>query len=186
MRLVLSRRTPEVTRILLVESGPRPVAERAVERFRAVFGANVAVDALCCLPAAPQGVEKVWRVTDSRTPRERIRLLQALRAERYPVIAILAADDPTLAPWKWTCLAALPSKALIVNENADFFWLDRGHWRPLTQLWRHRTGFGGESAVRALGGVVAFPFLFVYLLFYAGWVHAVRGMRLAFGRGRVR
>jgi hypothetical protein len=27
----------------------------------------------------------------------------------------------------------LPAKFLVINENADYFWLDRGHWPNIRQ-----------------------------------------------------
>jgi hypothetical protein len=87
-----------------------------------------------------------------------------------------------MASWRTAALFLFPSKFLIVNENSDFFWLDRGHWRNLLQLWMHRSGIFEESAVRAAARVVAFPFGLVFLLGYAGYVHLARGLRLAWRR----
>ena len=91
------------------------------------------------------------------------------------------AGDAIMAPWRWAALAALPAKFLIVNENADFFWLDRGHAGPLTQFLQRRSGLGDASALRTLWRIAAFPFVLAFLLGYAVYVHLIRGARLALG-----
>jgi hypothetical protein len=77
----------------------------------------------------------------------------------------------------------MPSKILIVNEHADFFWLDRGHLAALIAFLQRRSGFADESALRSLARVVTFPFLFVYLAIYAASVHAARAVRRMLGLG---
>ncbi len=170
-----------MTRVLLVESGSRALGEQAIERIRSVFGAELPVDALICRSEAPASASRCWSVLGLHTARLRWALLRELRAQRHPVVAVLSSGDPTMAPWKWATAAMLPAKFLIVNENADFFWLDRGHWSNLVALGKQRSGLGGESAVRTLFRFVAYPFAFVYLLAYAAWVHTVRALRLLLG-----
>jgi hypothetical protein len=190
MRWFLSRAVPQPTRVLLLESGPRAVAERLIPRLREVFGQEIPIDLLTCLPSNPASLRResgarrpqVWRVTDCPDRRSRWRLLREIRSRGYPVTAVLCADSPLMASWRTAALFLLPSKFLIVNENADFFWLDRGHWRNLLQLWMHRSGVFEESAVRAAARLAAFPFTLVFLMGYAGYVHAVRRVRLVLRR----
>jgi hypothetical protein len=186
MRWFLSRAVPEPTRVLVVESGPRAVAERLIPRLREVFGAQTPIDLLTCLPSDPvslpgAGSPQVWRVTDCPDRRSRWRLLREIRSRRHAITAVVCANSPLMSSWRTAALLLFPSKFLIVNENADFFWLDRGHWRNLLQLWMHRSGVFEESAVRAAARLAAFPFTLLYLLAYAAWVHAVRGVRLVVG-----
>lgn len=191
MRWVLSSRVPPVTRILLVESGPRPVAEAVAPRLREVFGPNVAIDLLTCLPESqgePAGLRDgpphiVWRVTEHPDNDCRWRLLREIRNRRHEVCAILCADDGTMSPWRSAVLALLPAKFLIVNENADFFWLDRAHFSNLSQLALSRAGLLGDSAVRVAAHLLLFPFTLTYLLLYAGYVHTGRLIRMALGLG---
>ena len=167
-----------MTRILLVESGPRELGQKAVRRLKAVFP-EAQIDVLCCVAASPEGVTRSWRVQDHAGGRWA--LLRQLRRERHAVAAVLMGDDGIMGPWRWAALAALPAKFLIVNENADFFWLDRGHIGPLTQFLQRRSGLGDESVLRTFWRIVAFPFVLVYLLLYAAYVHAVRWIRIALG-----
>ena len=178
MRGFLTRNAPPVTRILLVESGPRELGQKAIGRLQAVFP-DASIDVLCCISTVPEGVERAWRVQDHSGGRWG--LLRELRRERHPVAAVLMGDDGIMGPWRWATLAALPAKFLIVNENADFFWLDRGHLGPLTQFLQRRSGLGEDSVLRTLWRVLAFPFVLSYLLFYAAYVHAVRWIRMALG-----
>lgn len=182
MRRFLFRRIPPVTRVLLVESGPRELGERAVLKLRQAFGEHTPVDVLHCLADPPGGAAVVWSVRNHVGSGARWRLLRDLRARRHPAVAILAAGDPIMGPWRWAAALALTGKVLIVNENADFFWLDRGNWRTAVGFLRHRVGLGGESTVAALGRLIAFPVAFVYLLAYAGYVHTVRLARMTVGK----
>ena len=168
-------------RVLLVESGPRELGERAMEQLRRAFGEQTPIDVLGCVPGPPPGAAEYWDVTPHQGWSARRRLLSKLRGRRPPVAAILAGGDPIMAPWRWASLASLPSKILIVNENADFFWLDRAHLSAGVQFLLHRSGLAGESTLRSLFQAVAFPFVFVYLLFYAAYVHSVRALRLTLG-----
>jgi hypothetical protein len=161
-----------------------------IPRLREVFGPQTPIDLLTCLPILPDSLfaagggqgPQVWRVTDCRDGRSRWRLLREIRSRRYPVTAVLCANSPLMASWRTAAFFLFPSKFLIVNENADFFWLDRGHCRNLLQLWMHRSGVFEESAVRAAARLAAFPFTLAFLLVYAAYVHIARGLRLAWRR----
>jgi len=188
MKWYLSRRVPEVTRILLVESGPRSVAEQVLPRLRQTFGAQVPIDLLTCLPTDPANyrIEDdssgfVWRVTEQTDDSGRWRLLRQIRSKRHPVTAIICANNPIMAQWKRATLLLLPSKFLVVNENADFFWIDRGHWSNLSRFLLNRAGFFDESAVRTMARALAFPLTLTYLLAYALYVHTVRLVRRVLG-----
>ena len=188
MRWFLSRGTPPVSRLLLVESGPRSVAEKAIPRLRNSFGLTVPVDLLTCLPSNPRGLEsanshpaRVWRVTDCRDADSRWELLCRIRYERHPVTAVLCAGSPVMLPWKLATLFLLPSKFIVVNENADYFWLDRGHLSNLKNLFLERAGLQPDLAVRLVARAIVFPFTLAYLLGYAAWVHSRRAARGVFG-----
>ena len=181
MRWFLTRAVPPVDRVLLVESGPRELGEKALAQLRRAFGERTPIDVLGCVPAPLEGSAEYWDVTPAQGWAGRRKLLSLLRKRRPPVAAILAGGDPIMAPWRWAALAWLPSKTLIVNENADFFWLDRGHLSAIAQFLQHRSGLGGESALRTVFRGASFPFVFVYLLLYAAYVHSLRAVRLALG-----
>jgi hypothetical protein len=79
-----------------------------------------------------------------------------------------------MTKWKWAIVAHLPGKLFIINENGDYFWVDRGNWRTLKHFTLIRAGLSGADAVRTLAQLVVFPFTVVYLLAYAAWAHTKR------------
>ena len=192
MRWVLSRHVPPVKKLLLVESGPRPIAEKVITQFRKIYGEELPIDLLTCLPSDPPGLTangvrgEVFRVIDCHDHRTRWRLLRQIRAKRHPVTAIICADSPILGLWKMAALALFPSKFLIINENADFFWLDCGHRGAAQQFLLHRTGLREGSDLQKVAAILIFPFAFAYLLAYALVVHVVRLARMGLGLHRRR
>ncbi len=189
MRWFLSRRVPETKRILLVESGKREVTEKLIPRLKMSFGENVVIDLLTCWPGlppqlAPDPDRQVWRVTEYTDDHARWRLLRDIRNRRHGIAAVLYAGDPIMARWRAASLLLIPAKFLIANENADFFWLDRGHFNHLVRFWMHRAGLLDASAARTLARFLAFPFVFVYLLGYAAHAHLMRLGRMALGLHR--
>ena len=187
MRWFLSLGTPSVSRLLLIESGPRSVTDKVLPRLRHSFGPAVTIDLLTCLPTdpaelSPRGAPpaRVWRVTPCRDANSRWELLGRLRGERHPVAVVLCADSPVMLSWKFAALLLLPSKFIVVNENIDYFWLDRGHLSNLKNLLLERAGLQPDPAIRIAARALAFPFTLAYLLGYAAWVHARRAVNAAF------
>lgn len=163
--------------MLLVESGSRGVSERLlpvlIEKWR-----EIEIDLVTCYQDEPEGFcGRVYRVTDYRGPAERKRLYRELAARRYGLTGILCSGDPIMTKWKWVLAARLRSKIFVVNENADFFWLDRGHWRNALRMARTRTGISGTTGIPALAQWLFFPVTLVYLLLFAGIVHLKRKLR---------
>jgi hypothetical protein len=71
----------------------------------------------------------------------------------------------------------VPAKIFVINENGDYFWLDRHHLASLRQFVLYRSGLAGAGAVRSLVRLISFPFTLLYLLLYATAVHARRALR---------
>ena len=181
MRYFLTRRTPPVTRILLIESGQRELGEKAIACFRTAFGADVPIDVLGCRRTPLLGAETYADVSESRTLSQRLAALRRIRRGGYSVAGVLSSGDSTMALWKLAAIVVVPAKFLVLNENVDFFWIDRGHWTNAAALLQQRSGLGGESTVRAMAWLAAFPFAAVFLLCYATWVHVARLFRLSLG-----
>ena len=179
MRYFFRRRVPGLSRILLVESGSRPITEQLIPRIRSHFG-DVRLDVVTCFADAPRALEsraKVFNVNDYRGRNGRLRLVRALREGQYPVVVIVCSNEPVLATWKWVLVVALSAKVLVANENCDYFWLDYGHWNTIRKFVQHRAGLEDEGIVRAAARAIAFPFGFLYLLIYAAFVHSRRFLR---------
>jgi len=179
VRYFLRRRQPQVSRILLVESGSRRLIEHVLAGLRLTYGESVPVDLATCFPGAPQGIDAVHRVTDHRGRSARRRLYRALAANRYSIVGIVCSAEPIMTKWKWALAARLPAKIFVINENGDYFWLDRGHWRAILRFALYRGGLTGTGAARTLGRLLVFPFALLYLLLYASTVHIRRAWRTA-------
>ncbi|MCC7499578.1 MAG: hypothetical protein IT160_18500 [Bryobacterales bacterium] len=182
MRYFLRRRFPGYARVLIVESGPRQVLERFLPGFLERNREEIeTLDLVTCFseqPAAlPAGSARVYRTGEYGGADGRERLIQALKANRYATLVVLCADSPILAKWKAYLAWKLPAAVLIVNENGDYFHLNRAHWSTIVEFALTRSGLQGASAAPTLARVAAFPFTFVYLLLSAMAVHLRRRVR---------
>lgn len=184
MRYFFTRRQPEVSRILLVESGSRYLLEALVPGLRATYRDSIAIDLVTCYAGMPEGfcseTTNVYRVTNYRDGPARARLFRELAANRYSILGIICSAEPIMTKWKWLLTARLPAKIFVLNENGDYFWLDYGHWASIRHFVLYRAGLAGAGAVRTLGRLFLFPFTLVYLLLYATLVHFKRAYRRAY------
>jgi hypothetical protein len=149
--------------------------------MRGAFGAGVPIDVLGCRSSPTVGAAVYINVSDARSIREQVSILGRLRKQGYSVAGVLSSGDPTMALWKWSAIVAVPAKFLVLNENVDFFWIDRAHWTNAAALLRQRSGLGGESTVRAMAFFASLPFAALFLLSYAAWVHSARAIRILLG-----
>ena len=103
--------------------------------------------------------------------------MRELRVPRYTVAAIVCSAEPIMTKWKWWIAARLPVKFFVINENADWFWLDRAHARVIAHFAMFRAGFTGGEAAASAARFALFPFMLAYLLMFAGWIHLRRMLR---------
>jgi hypothetical protein len=182
VRYFLRARYPGISSILLVESGARSIVERVLPALRRGYGEEVRIDLVSCFAARPQGYDertRVFRVADYRGREGRGKLYRELIANRYSVMGIVCSGEPLMTKWKLALALKIPAKVFIVNENADYFWLDLGHSKQVRRFVLFRAGLAGAGAVRTVARVVSFPFALLYLLLYATAVHARRALRKA-------
>lgn len=182
MRYFLRRRFPGHSRVLLVESGPRQVVENFLPGFLERNRAEIeTLDMVTCFssePAAlPAGASRVYRTAGYADAAGHKRLVQELKANHYTALIALCADSPVLLKWKLYLAWKLPVAVLVVNENGDYFHLNRAHWSTIVEFALTRSGLQGTSAAPTLTRIVAFPFTFTYLLFSAAAVHLRRRVR---------
>lgn len=164
--------------MLLVESGSRSIQEKAIEVIRRVYPECEQIDVLTCYAGAPQGANgRIYRVSDYATPDARDKFFAELKSAGYPAIGMLCTAEPIMTKWKFAAAARLPAKLMVINENADFFWCDRGNWRILSTFILFRAGLTGASAVPTLARLLFLPLTAAYLLAYAGAVHFRRMLR---------
>ena len=179
----LTSRCPAVSRILLVESGSRTITQRVLPKLNLSFTDLTAVDLITCYGGVPEGLSAnatVYRTQDHVSTVERSNLLQRMRESRATVVAIICSDERIMTRWKWWLAARLPAKVLIINENADYFWLDSAHLGHVRRFAFTRLGLSGADAGRTMLRVAAFPAVLAYLLTYAAVIHLRRAWRIRF------
>jgi hypothetical protein len=170
---------PPCTRLLLVESGSRHLIETLVPHFYEVYGEQLEIDVVTCYAGGPAGVRgRVYNVNDYGGPAGRHALWKDLAERQYQMAGILCTAEPILTKWKWWLGAKLPSKILLINENADYFALDRMHLHHIRRMIAERAGLRGAAALPALARLIFFPLTLAYLLLYAGTVHLRRRIRI--------
>jgi hypothetical protein len=138
-------------------------------------------DLITCYGGLPQNFQPdrgaVYRVNDYPDARARKKLYRLLADNHYTVVGIICSDEPIMAKWKWVLAARLPGKVFILNENGDYFWLDRGHLSNVRHFILFRAGLTGAGAVRTLARLALFPFTLLYLILYAATIHFRRRLR---------
>jgi len=181
VRYFFTRREPNPTRILLVESGSRGIYEGLITGIRKSYGNEIFVDLLTCFAGLPQGFQpentRVYRVSDYRTPEARKQLLRELAGNRYSILGMICSGEPVMTKWKWAVALRLPVKVFVLNENGDYFWLDYSHWQSITGFVLFRAGLTGAGAVRTIARMFLFPFTLLYLVLYASTAHFRRALR---------
>lgn len=180
MRYFLSKKIPPLHRVLLVESGTRGVLNRLIPVLYERLDPNLELDLITCYPGEPQGLRgRVYRVADYADGKSRRRLMAELSGKKYSLVGIVCSGEPIMTKWKWAVAARVPAKVFAINENSDFFFLDRGNLRPIWQLAKLRSGLSGTASLPALGRLAALPFSLIYLLIFAGFAHLRRALRRA-------
>jgi len=122
--------------------------------------------------------QSVFRASDYPAGLDKIRLLSSLARRRWRVLVILCTGEPFLWRWKLLALAIFPSKVLIANENADFFWLDWAHRRNLRQFLGVRWGVNLDQIAATVLRALVFPFTLLFLLLTALYLYTRRWRRL--------
>lgn len=182
VRYVFRPVIPPFRRVLLVESGSRHLIEKVLPWL---YNYNPAeqerVDVLTCYPGLPEGFRPemgaIYRVADHAGGSGRRALYRELRAQGYDACGIICSGEPIMTKWKWLTAWKLPAKIFIVNENGDFFFLDRANWRTVRHFVLYRSGLSGSGSIATLGRLLAFPFTLSYLLLFAAYVHIRRKVR---------
>lgn len=181
MRYFLTGRLPDAASILLVESGSRALIEKVIPGLRETWGEDIPIDVVSCFATLPEGFRgettRVYRVTDYRGREGRRRLYRELRGRQYSLMGVICSGEPLMTKWKAALIWKIPAKVFVINENGDYFWLDRMHLSPIRQFVLLRAGLAEAGAARTLVRMVLFPFTLMYLLLYATAVHTRRALR---------
>jgi hypothetical protein len=180
MRYFLTKSVPPFSRVLLVESGRRDLFEELLSGLYNLHP-KMKADLITCYAGVPKNFRSdlgaVYRVTDYPHGSSRQRLYKQLAANKYVIVGIICSAEPIMTKWKWMLAARLSGKVFVLNENGDYFWLDRGHLGAIRHFALFRAGLIGTGAVRAVARLVLFPFTLLYLILYAATVHFRRKLR---------
>jgi hypothetical protein len=169
-----------MTRVLLIESGSRALIEGLIPHLRQDWAREIPIDLVTCYRGLPGGFDpetKVYRVTDYGTPEGRKELTGQLRARNYSHLGMICSGESIMTWWKWLIALRVPAKVFILNENGDYFWLNREHAATLWEFCLVRMGLAGEGALRTIGRLLIFPFSILFLLLYAFAAHSGRMVR---------
>jgi len=180
VRYFLTRREPPPTRALLIESGSRSLIEGILPHLRTIWGEQIPIDIVTCYAGLPAGFgpeTTVYRVTDFNSAEGRRRLARLLRESHYSLAGMICSGEPIMTKWKWLIALRVPAKIFILNENGDYFWLNREHMSSIRQFCLARTGLSGAGAVRTAGRLMLFPFSVLFLILYACAAHGGRMAR---------
>ena len=148
-----------------------------------MFGDGLEIDLVTCYPDMPRGVNgRVLRVTDYGGAAGRSQLWKDLSDREYAAAGLICSAEPIMTKWKWWLASKLRCKILIVNENADYFWLDWAHRGLIRQFIAFRAGLTGSAAVPTIVRFLLFPLTLAYLILYACTVHLRRKVRMLFSQ----
>lgn len=182
MRYYLTRRVPPFTRVLLIESGSRTLLENLIPGIYGTYGGDVVIDLVTCFAGTPAGLNPetsaIFRVGDYPGAAGRMRLLGQLLSRGHTIAGMICSAEPIMAKWKWWLAWKLPVKVFVLNENGDYFFLDRFHWRVILHFALYRAGLTGAGAVPTLARLILFPLTLTYLILFAAWVHLKRALRM--------
>jgi hypothetical protein len=178
LRRFLSRRVPKLNHVLFIESGDREVSERMLP---ALYSQCPYIDIVTCYGDPPAAFARdrgaVFNTAQYQGRDGQKRLAAELWTKHYSAVGIICAESPILFKWKWFLATQLPGKLFIVNENVDYFWVDRGNWHIVRKFVLYRLGLSGADAARTLTQLALFPFTVLWLLLFAAWVHTRRFLR---------
>ena len=182
MKYFFRRKFPGAADVLLIESGSPEVARRALGGIRQIFP-RARYHLLTCWSDPPTGLfASILRASDYPSGWEKVRLLVSLARRKWRVLAILCTGESVLWRWKMLALALLPAKVLIVNENADFFWLDWANRRTLRRFLAIRWGVNRDEILSTALRAMVFPLTLLFLILTALFLYSRRWRRLLLWR----
>lgn len=169
-----------MSEVLVIESGSRGAAAKFLgELYKTDEPCRL--DVLTCYRTPPEQFDaskgKVFYTHEAQAGPARAELFRTLTQSGYTALCVLCTGDNIMTKWKWAAAVRVPAKLMIVNENADCFWLDRGHLRNISAMLLERSGVRHMTPLRVAGQALAFPFTLLILLAYAGYMETRRLLR---------
>jgi hypothetical protein len=164
---------PSGERVLVIESGPRELTEKFLKRLYQTHWIEQ-VDLVTCYAESPASFD-AWRGAVYSIHKSR--WLSRLSRSHYTLLAIFCARSPILNKWKWVIALLIHAKILIVNEHADYFYLNFANRDNLKRLLAERLRAHAID-LRAVAELALVPFTVTFLLAYATYVQ-MRRLRTA-------
>ena len=189
MRRLIARAQPSFGSVLLIESGPRTVADQFLTYLYDIKQSN-RVDVLTCYGGSPSSFDSnrgvVRSVHEPAARQNRSKFIRDLSAESYDLVALLCTGSPILEKWKWMIALRTPARLIVVNESAKYFGLDIWNLgtarlmllKRLNPFSDSSLGSFAEAAAANLFDLLLMPFVFLYLLIDTAAIHLRRRSRL--------
>lgn len=181
MKFFLSGHIPPFDRVLLVESGSRYLLESLIPGIYETHPELERLDIVTCFPGQPSTFDpergRIWRVTDYPGGPGRARLYGELAQSNHSIIGVICSGEAVMTKWKAVLAWKSRGKLFILNENGDYFWVDRENRSTVRHFMLYRMGLSGAGAVTTILQLLIFPFTLTYLLLYAAYVHLRRSLR---------
>lgn len=165
--------------MLLVESGSRDLLEDLIPGiYKSHEG--VVIDLVTCYagqPAALREDARVFRVTDYGGAAGREKMLADVKPNGYDVLGIICSAEPIMTKWKWWLAWKLDdAKSFALNENGDYFWIDRAHGSILFHFAMFRLGMSGAGAPATIVRLLLLPLSALGLVLFAAGAHLKRAL----------
>jgi hypothetical protein len=161
-----------------MESGSPEIARRAIERISKLFPDAGFHLCTCHSDTSSAFFSTVFRVADYPGTWKKLGLLFSFWRKGWEILVILCTGEPILWRWKILALFMLRSKVIIVNENADFFWLDWANRRTLRRFLAGRWGINRTESLQTFLRLLVFPLTLLFLLATVGFLYLRRACRL--------
>jgi hypothetical protein len=180
IRSFIRTKVPPFKKVLLVESGSRDLLEDLIPGIYKSHK-DVQIDLVTCYASQPKALNdqaRVFRVTDyggGGSGREK--LLQDVSQQDYDVLGLICSAEPIMTKWKWWLAWKLPAKPFALNENGDYFWIDRAHWDIVLHFVLFRIGMTGAGAPAAIARLLFLPISATGLVLFACAAHLRRWLR---------
>ena len=108
----------------------------------------------------------------------KLALLGQFRKHGYTVLMILCTGERIMTVWRALALVLVPAKVIVVNENADFFWLSWENRAMLRAFLGARWGVNLRHGALILLRAAAFPFTVLFLMLTALYYYQRRWRNL--------
>ena len=170
IRHFFSTTIPKLRRVVLIESGSRDLLEGLIPGIYKNHGPDTVIDVVTCYAGTPSGLRAtstIYRLADFIGSEGRSRLVSALRSGGYSACGVICSGEVIMSRWKWFLGAQIPAKLFVLNENGDYFWVDRAHTSLIWHFLLFRMGLAGAAAVPTLIRVILLPATFATLVGFA-------------------